>query len=246
MAAGYEDKLFFLPKLDELGELKTIKTVVDFGCADGEMFKYLPAHWKRIGVDNSPQMREAAKKNYPDAIYVSSLSEANVLKEGKTLLIMSSVLHEIYSYCSKKEIDDVWTGVQNGAYDYIAVRDMCPSETGERLADADALDKTIASDEKELFIDFRNQFLKGKETLTRNDVVHFLLKYRYKENWERERDENYFSFTQKELLKRIHLDDKEIIYMEHFVLPYIRETVNTDIGYEIKDATHIKLLTRRA
>ena len=245
MAAGYADKLFFLEKLDALGEPDKIDTVVDFGCADGEMFKYLPKRWKKIGVDNSAQMRKAAAENYPAADYVSSLYEANRLKEGKTLLIMSSVLHEIYSYCPKDETDDIWKAFREGAYDFIAIRDMCPSKAGERKADKDAAEKVLSSSKRELFEDFRTKFLKGKEEFTQNDLVHFLLKYRYKENWDRERDEDYFSFSQEELCRRISSERTEIIYMEHFVLPYIRETVKTDIGYEIKDATHLKMLARR-
>ena len=97
MAAGMGDKLFFLNKIDD------VNTIVDFGCADGELLKLIPDSWNKIGIDNNSQMIKSAKKNCPDATYYSSLS--NVKNAGSAVLNLSSVIHEIYSYLSEGEIN---------------------------------------------------------------------------------------------------------------------------------------------
>jgi len=74
--------------------------------------------------------------------------------------------------------------------------------------------------------------------------MHFLLKYKYLQpNWNREVRENYFPLYREKLLSMIP-DNYSILYHEHFTLPYIKESVKEDLGIEIKDNTHLKLILK--
>ena len=76
------------------------------------------------------------------------------------------------------------------------------------------------------------------------NFLHFLMKYKYVENWDREVKENYFPITLEELLKKIPYD-YEIVYINTYCLPYTRSVVEKDFGISIKDNTHVKLLLRK-
>ena len=91
--------------------------------------------------------------------------------------------------------------------------------------------------------------LKDYETVwgkisTQHDLVHYLLKYRYTENWEREVRENYVPITLEQLLDIIP-DSYEIAYCNHYTLPYTAWQIKNDFGIELTTPTHIKLILRR-
>lgn len=228
MAAGMADKLFFL------NEVHDINTIVDFGCANGELLRLMPDTVNKIGVDNNPDMIIAAKKNCPKAEYVSSLEDANL--NGTTLLNLSSVIHEVYSYLSEEEIKTFWNMVFNSGYNYIAIRDMMVSNVTNRPWNLNGANK---AKKHPLFADFRSSFPLTRE----RDLIHFLLKYRYIENWDRESKENYFPITLEEL-KALIPKNYEIVYENHYALEWTKNKAYEDIGYKIKDNTHIKLILK--
>jgi hypothetical protein len=77
-------------------------------------------------------------------------------------------------------------------------------------------------------------------------LTHFLLKYKYETpNWEREVKENYLPLYREDLLAMIPVG-YDVIYHEHFVLPYIKRTVKQEVGIEMKDPTHLKLILEKA
>lgn len=55
--------------------------------------------------------------------------------------------------------------------------------------------------------------------------------------------ENYFPHTIEEFLNKIP-DYYEIVYFEHYTLPFIREQVRKDFGVQLTDPTHGKILLR--
>ena len=71
------------------------------------------------------------------------------------------------------------------------------------------------------------------------------MKYRYIENWERESREDYFPIYLEELLEKIPVG-YEIIYLDHYTLPYAKAKVKEDIGVDIVDNTHCKILLGRS
>ena len=236
MSHSMKDKLFFLDYIKE-GQFDTI---IDFGCANGELLKQIPYHCDKIGIDNSLEMRKEAYVNYPECIYAESLDDLEGFDKSKTLLNMSSVIHEIYSYLSEEEVDYFWNQVFNGGYKYIIIRDMMVSNKTNRLIHLDDLRKITGAGYKSLFEDFRKVYPEWRV----RDILHFFMKYRYTENWDRERDENYFPITKEELIALIP-DTYEIIYNEDYVLEWTKDRVYQDFKYEIEDNTHTKLILKK-
>lgn len=118
---------------------KEVGVVFDFGTGDGELIKRIAERDKKshinrkyIGYDIAPEMVAAAKRNVPlpNALFTDKLDEARkAMEDGrkngkKSVLILSSVVHEIMHYqkpdVQKKFWDSVW---QTGA-DYVAIRDF--------------------------------------------------------------------------------------------------------------------------
>ena len=241
MSAAMVDKLFFMDKID----IDEVDTVIDFGCADGELLKLLPPQWDKIGVDNNPEMIRQARINCSDARYYSSLKDAVKHKTDKTLLIFSSVWHEIFHYCTKDEINEIYDEFSmHNNFKFIVIRDMCKFCMGDTPAKKEDIELIRNNPHGKLFDDFHQKFLGGRQLITENDLIHYLLKYRYEENWDRECTENYFSMKEEYFTRALLLFNYEIIYYERFVLPYIKETVLQDFNYKIKYPTHIKLIFR--
>lgn len=237
MSLSIADKLFFLKELDPNG----FDTVVDFGCANGQLLKMIPDKYIRIGIDNSDVMINEAKKNFPEGIFLSSLEEAKTFDLSSAVLNMSSVIHEVYSYSSIKEIQKFWKDVFYSGYKYITIRDMMISKNTNRKATKKEL--AIINENlkyKELFDDFQKSYPERRL----RDILHFLLKYRYIENWNREKGENYFPLTVEELLDLIP-NNYELILCNVYIPKWIYFKVFDDFNYKIKNNTHINLVLKK-
>ena len=79
---------------------------------------------------------------------------------------------------------------------------------------------------------------------TQRQLVHFLLKYKYTQNWDREVNENYFPIFTEDFMKRIP-NSYRIVYKDIFTLPYTSWQIRKDFGFELTDNTHIKLVLER-
>lgn len=128
MEKSMKDKIFFLDHI----RVDDVDAIVDFGCANGALLDVMPKKWAKYGVDNNPDMQKICKeKSY--SIY-DSLDKVKNL-QPRTLLNMSSVIHEVYSYLNSEEIAHFWDKVFDGSYEYITIRDMMLSENTARPAD---------------------------------------------------------------------------------------------------------------
>jgi ribosomal protein L11 methylase PrmA len=239
MAKSCEDKLFFMNKISD------VKNIVDFGCADGtlirEMNKVMP-NVRYIGYDNNPEMIRIAqsKSSSNSNISFTDTFPSNVCGKS-SLLNLSSVIHEIYSYCNEDEIYEFWNNVFLSGFEYISIRDLCVSKNINRRTDrADYLKLIEKADNKQIK---EFQLIWGLLMDNRN-FLHFLMKYKYVENWDREVKENYFPITLEELLKKIP-SDYEIVYINTYCLPYTKSMIEKDFGISIKDNTHVKLLLKK-
>ena len=56
--------------------------------------------------------------------------------------------------------------------------------------------------------------------------------------------ENYFPLYREDLLAMIPRE-YSVTYHEHYVLPYIRRMVKKELGVELKDPTHLKLILEK-
>jgi hypothetical protein len=123
---------------------------------------------------------------------------------------------------------------------YIVIRDMAANRSVDRPSNINDVKKVY------------NRFL-GTKVLTdfervwgsienNRQLLHFLLKYQYEvPNWEREVRENYLPISREDLLAKIPLG-YDVVFHEHYVLPYLWRTVKNDTGIDIKDSTHLKLI----
>ena len=85
-------------------------------------------------------------------------------------------------------------------------------------------------------------FLRDIRSICDNyNLIHFLLKYRYTENWNREVHENYLPLSVEDIAGKIDAH-YELIYFDHYILPFLANIVQVDFDITIKDYTHIKFI----
>lgn len=233
------DKIFFMDKIDA-------RVVVDYGCADGTLIHFLSGLFpelKYIGFDvDSEMLKQAREKCGQDnSQFVFTNDWQKVLDESANTtaaIVLSSVIHEVYAYGTRRDVDDVWDRVFAGHFDHIVIRDMIPSISMDRKSEINDIRHIIRVGDSGQVRDFEQIW--GSIEQNKN-LIHFLLKYRYTDNWEREVRENYFPLTREELLRSIPAE-YEIDFHEHFTLPYLKKTVKKDFNVDIKDNTHLKLI----
>lgn len=237
MSKSILDKLFFVDKIYE-----SVDNVIDFGCADGALIKTLKdlfPDWRYIGYDNSEDMLCRAREKCPSILFTSDWNSIDVNAE-KGVLNLSSVIHEVYSYGTEEDIAIFWNRIFKNGFKYICIRDMVISEADCVVANPCDIRK-VAEKYPERLASFENEWGSIEDN---KNFIHFLLKYRYVENWERENKENYLPIS-KEELKSLIPDEYEIVYEEYFVLPFVKEEVRKDFGIELKTPTHLKMILKR-
>lgn len=251
MSCSMMDKLFFVDKIED------VDYFIDYGCSDGTLLKYLSNYTDAtlLGYDSNREMLEKAKANrISNAFFFSDWDKLLLYRDKKPLsteiymkaaVILSSIIHEIYHYSTPQDIESFWKRFfyHYNLIDYIVIRDMIPSRSISRCSDVNDVTKVYRKFlYKQELTDFENIW--GSIENNKN-LIHFLLKYKYREpNWQREVKENYMPLYREDLLALIP-DDFEIIYHEHYVLPYIKTSVMKDMDIEIKDPTHLKMILKR-
>lgn len=244
MAKSIDDKLFFISKLD-------FDVIVDFGCANGvflSKLKGIKPNVKIIGYDLDDSMLEkAASVLGKDALLTSSWDEvvAELQNYNSPLLNLSSVIHEVYSYSHSSVIKKFWEKqVFGGSFKYITIRDMIPSveihknEISKFRQDVEKVEKLADSHYLQSFEDRWGTIDNNYRTF-----VHFLLKYRYTDNWDREVNENYLPVSLETVKKKIP-SSYSIVYEKNFILNFIQEQVKKDFDVEITHSTHTKLILK--
>ena len=264
MRKSLGDKLYFLEHLPDCSF-----TLVDFGCADGSLINELCSIFRNyehevrfIGYDCSEEMINLARSNFygevsDDVTFTNSWDvvkkkllgeeDLNVDLNRKNVLILSSVIHEVYSYAKdQEEIDEFWDRVLNSGFDYIVIRDMM-LDPGIERARAGMYDmcqvKNSSKYESYQYDSFKE---KWGGIVSQKNLIHFLLKYRWKVNWERELNENYFPINTAELYDKIILSGNyRLDYWERFRVPFLDECFKRDFNIELDEYTHLKAIFRR-
>lgn len=229
------NKLFWMNYIYE-----PISQLVDVGCADCSLlkaFNALSPDTELIGVENNPEMLE----DIPDNITVySSLSKIKKLKEN-SVLNLSSVLHEVYSYGDQESIKKFWHDVLRLKPTYITIRDMWYPDSPDEEYIKFFLSRIRKSEYGDKFEDFERVW--GPVTCG-SQLCHFMLKYNYDENWERELKENYLSWS---------IDDVYDVLQKDYLftricsqsLPYLRYKTTIDFGVKYCKDTHVELIFQR-
>lgn len=140
MSKSLIDKIFFMDKIDD-----TIKVIVDYGCADGALIRFLAPLFPDmffIGYDKSEEMigRAAEANTYENCVFYShpmnflAWLQAHHHTIDECALNLSSIIHEVYSYSTKDEIEEFWHFVNFMGFKYIIIRDMCLDENAHRAS----------------------------------------------------------------------------------------------------------------
>lgn len=238
MKKSIRDKLFWEGLIDD-----HVAGICDFGCADGQLLKMVHAdfpEWQLYGIDNDPKMVDLAEQTNPGLKCYPSLEDARFIGGINKILNVTSVIHEVYSYCSDEEIDQFWRYLFEMNFRYVAIRDFMPSHNMNGVTDINDYHKLLSNASPQQIRDFESVWGSLRD---RKNMIHFLMKYRYTVNWSREVRENYFPITIEDLFSKIP-KDYEIVYFNHFILPFTREVVRKDFDIELKENTHIKLLLK--
>lgn len=257
MRKSMTDKTWFLDKIDGVAE------IIDYGCADGALLQYIsnamPNVFELAGIDIDEEMLKRASENlsfncsqfvslYTPERFSDIRERANI-----SCLNCGSVIHEVYSYGTDLSIEEFWEFVFQTGFKYIAIRDMAMSRIDISVPKDvrdDALRKISVyngfhPDASVRFNDFaRFNSSKYSSKLDWRYIVHYLLKYRYVTNWDREMRENYLPLLVEEVLLKIP-SNYRIKYYEHYTLPYLKDRVLEDFGIDLNTKTHYKLLLER-
>lgn len=236
MFNSLKDKLFFLNQLKE-----HYCTFFDFGCGDGRLLSAvlkLRPESEVIGYDSSEEMREMAVNNGIPT-YTNFYNFNHALNSYvNPVLIFSSVIHEIYSYNTEenKTIDQFWGLIGSQSAKTIVVRDMMVSKSTERPSDV------IFLKQDEYINSFKDVW---GDITTQKQLIHFLLKYRYTVNWEREVKENYLPIYIEDFLKKMDESGYRLDYFCKYQLPFLSDCWKKDFNIVIPDTTHVKCIFTR-
>ena len=257
MAKGMDDKLFFLNQINFKKDGSYL--FVDFGCADGALidnlysiFDKLGIHAYFIGYDISDTMIDLAKTKFShftsSVMFTSSWDEVKetmkIYSKMESILILSSVIHEVYSYAEcQDDIDLFWHRILNAGFKYISVRDMMAGKDINHTPDVEIfnfIENNIPhfSDRMKYMKDFISHW--GSIYQNKN-FIHYLLKYRWTINWDREVHENYFPIYIEDFLKAFE-EKYSILYLKRFRVPFLEKCWKEDFNIEINDNTHIKTI----
>jgi SAM-dependent methyltransferase len=249
MAKSLIDKIYFLDKVDA-------NLFVDYGCADGVMLCFIARVFPGIdlvGYDIDESMlataRENALRQNPNSkiVFTSDWNEVRdiVLRrraEGtKSCLVLSSVMHEIHSYLSDGEQNNVhreiW-GLAGVTFDFTAFRDMMVSRTASRPSDPMQVARIIQTFDPKRLSEWTATWGSIEENWS---LTHFLLTYRYEVNWARELKENYLPVSYEDFLASIPAHYFPV-YRDHFTLPFLRRCVKDRFQFDLNERTHLKLV----
>ncbi|MBP7118985.1 class I SAM-dependent methyltransferase [Candidatus Woesebacteria bacterium] len=215
--------------------------VLDVGCADGavtiEMARMFPeTHFH--GIDINPEFISRARDLSAglhnvtfETIYLRNL----LAREQKfDAVTFCSVLHEFASYGEGltsvvKALADAHELLKK--HGRIVIRDMIFSGYKQKtdFGMKTVLLKIQAKKElASLISDFETHFGKLNDIYTIN---HFLLKYKYTDNWDREGHENYVPVTFDQYEQIFTLLGMKVLYRDSKLLPYFEETWKQDFGF---------------
>ena len=254
-----DDKLFFLNKIKFKKDGSYL--FVDFGCGDGTLIDALYGimknegiHGYYIGYDISASIIELAKSKFShqtdtyEVLFTNSWTEVmekvNTYHNMESVLILSSMMPEIYSNAkSQTDISQFWEKVLGGNFNHICVRDMMISENENRDVDFDMFDFEENnfphfSDRRKYWTDFIKHW---GSTNNNKNFIHYLLKYRWTINWDKEVSKNYLPVYIEPFLETFK-KKYTLFYFERFRVPFLEECWKNDFNIELDDYTHVKII----
>ena len=253
MSKSVWDKAFFMDKIPGA------RCVIDFGCADGAMIRYLSNLFPDmmfIGYDINLELIDRARSTPPfnaNIIYFTRIDDLTEFvfnhdyKEEEICVNFSSVLHEVFS--STGGIDTIQRLLDELKPRYITIRDMYCDDTVEidakdPRAYAPILDKITTN---ELLLRYAIEFKEKFGFLkTWRDLTHLMMKLQWTDNgWEDEMNENYFSWKLEDVLK-LTGNMYSPCFECRYQLPYLSEKWRKEYNWYNPDIhTHAQFILRR-
>jgi SAM-dependent methyltransferase len=237
MAQSMVDKMFFMDKVFD------VDVIVDFGCADGTMIQYLSRlfpDFAYVGFDISEAMLDSARANVPDRTVLTAdwAEVAAAIAGRRSVLVLSSVIHEVYSYGSEGDVAEFWARVWETGFDYVVMRELVVSKTASRQSDPIAVARVRQLYDRDKIQQWESRWGSLSENWS---LTHFFLTYKYSENWPREYKENYLPVALEDMLPLVppHYFPT---HFEHYTLPYLRRIVEADFGVQLQERTHLQMI----
>lgn len=234
MRKSLKEKAFFLERIKAT-------SFIDYGCADGSLLTYIQtllpnSHF--MGYDICPEMLKIAKENNESILFTDKLEMAETVKTKDSALILSSIIHEIYAY---GDANKFWEQVfEQLDTKYIVIRDMMIDNSQRKLSNPENVKKVRAKSNHYL-----EEFEDNWGPIDSNkSLIHYLLKYRYLENWDRELQENYLPVTIEQLIAKIP-ENYRITYRYHYIPDYLKETIKKDFDIDLTEPTHMKIIIEK-
>lgn len=240
MRVGIYDKCWWVDKL-----YPEVDTVIDFGCADGSLWEAIkmlcPQITKYYGLENNKEFYDILDSK--SLSYYSSIEELpQDINWSHTIVVMNSVIHEICYYQGETAFRDLFKKIQGLGVRHIAIRDMCLNveEYFYWKSSHNFLYEAICnSSYKDLFI---KDYCYNIPAFYGNILyqIEFFLKYTYKENWDRECNEQYLwdwpNCIVSDISMRIEVDQP------FRIVPQIRQ-IERDFGFKFPEFlnTHRKM-----
>ena len=248
MSITLYDKCWWIDKVPDF-----IDTVVDFGCAGGDLAfmieRIMPNRFLYVGVDNSPIMLDMAKHNFDLAgkkilLFNNLKTAVSRVDRSSSILILNSVIHEIYSYLDADECDELFNLIFHSGFRYIAIRDMHKFHQNFNWAADRLINDYIAKIQSHPKYGLKwAQFMQNYEAENNCCALNeFILKYRYDANWARESKEIYL-WPWIDLIYR-YGTEYCINFENDFYIPFIKDKIKEDFGFIYPQNTHKKLLLK--
>lgn len=217
----------------------TAKTILDVGCADGTLTLAMAGFFPKVrflGVDLDGRFIEEAEAKSRgvnnvrfEKVYLRDLLAR---PERFDAVVFSSVLHEFFTYGEGissvlKALADAHELLTPGGL--IIIRDMILREytKGATLEREDIIAKINKENLRPYIADFEKEFGKLDSVYKIN---HFLLKYWYTENWEREGKENYIPVTFERYEQIFALLGMTVQFQQSYLIDFLKDKWKKDFS----------------
>lgn len=251
------EKLFFLDHLD----LHTYDLIIDFGGADGTLIYEIQKNCPDLDcgfsiIDNNPQMKDSYKlrncTRFTSLHELESSIKEDILASIDILFICNSVLHEV----DNETLNDIFEFCKKYVRT-VVMRDMAYTDQREYLF------RTLIEQDFEYYSNETYSIIKNNEELYnrfvecipyfsewKHDVIkaytHFILKFEYKENWDTEVKENYFSNNIIKLCNNLIAEKWLNLYSRSYTLPYKYQQAREVFKFRDMPTTHMQIILQKS